>query len=244
MFNRLITLLITIGLIVYCASASRVRRQIPGTACPDSNTGVCRNCACSPTTARTTRAGLPVVSSVFGQPFDSQCDRCCFVETLVFPSCPINPATNQQRQALAISTATSLQTLGVQSSGNYVGCCPFTPCQPGYACMFDQSNALYLCCSTGSTFVPSMPPTFPTQMPTQFGDRFGCTGGTTALIYRLPSGVVPDPNSPVVGCLDNRGRCPTGTTCQPGNNMNPTWFRGICCVPVGVDQRTIPILIN
>jgi hypothetical protein len=70
---------------------------------------VCRNCACSPQTARTTRAGLPVVASVFGQPFDSQCDRCCFVETLAYPSCPINPATNQQRQALMISTATTIQ---------------------------------------------------------------------------------------------------------------------------------------
>ena len=49
---------------------------------------------------------------------------------------------------------------------NYVGCCPFTPCQDGYACMFDTANAIYLCCSTGSSFLP--PTQFPTTFPTQF----------------------------------------------------------------------------
>jgi len=230
----------------YADATLRARRQLPGTACPDSNTGVCRNCVCSPQTARFTRQGQAVGQVIPGS--DSTCDRCCFSEPVPAPLCPVIANTNQPRQALMASTpAFSLQ--GITSSPYYVGCCPFTPCADGYACMFDTANSVYLCCSnqgSGPSTFPTFPtfptqPTFPTFPPTGGSDPYGCQNGA-ALIYRLPSGVTVQPMLPVVGCLDlGPQRCPVGTNCQPHNN--PRWLKGICCVPFGVQQSTIPIQI-
>jgi hypothetical protein len=152
-FNRLLFVAILAALSVTSCSGSRVRRQLNviANACPDANTNVCRSCSCSPQTARFVKNGELLVAPVNGLPFsnNSTCDQCCFQRLVVSPQCPIDVLTNQNRPALQAAAATfNFQNVNanLNSARSFVGCCPFTPCQSGYSCMFDLSNALWLCC--------------------------------------------------------------------------------------------------
>jgi len=150
--------------------------------------------------------------------------------TTAAPQCPVDVATNQPRPALAASNAVVLQQGNAQTR-SYVGCCPFTPCQTGYSCMFDNSNAIWMCCGVGG-FVPPPTDTCRSGIPANgqcnngaCGVGFVCELSTTNRQVCCPGAVVPTtlPTAPppVVdawGCANANAliyRTPQGVIPQP-----------------------------